>query len=479
MIVYILKSTVLLGLLWSLYKLFLENEKMHRFNRGYLLIALVVSFTAPLITFDIQPNTEIAGINIDVIEQTVNTPARAVSRTIEPILSAPPSAEITRSAPEESAGFSLSLKQVVIGLYLLISALLLIRFMIGLFQIRKTISCGERVSYKKSQLVLVNQPIVPQSFLQYIFLNKQQYENGELGDDILEHEYTHVRQLHSFDVLLIECLKVIFWFNPFLYLFKNSMLVNHEFLADDYVVRKLGKPNEYQNTLLRFSSVGSATNLSSSLNFGLTKKRFNMLSKKASKTRMLPKALFVIPVFSILTMMFCADLSSSDNSTIYTNNDGLQAEAVNNFPHGSYWTVWLDSNGNPFSGKQTWLYKANDRIARIEHYENGNQIHVEIFSDNGDLTYVGESEFFENNDIRHLKHYRKYDSLERYLDFEAKWEQNLYTVKEYFQNGQLKSEYSFNTEINKYDGLAFLYDQEGNLLSQNRYEDGELVEKIK
>jgi MFS superfamily sulfate permease-like transporter len=78
-----------------------------------------------------------------------------------------------------------------------------------------------------------------------------------------------------------------------------------------------------------------------------------MLSKKASKSRMLPKALFVIPVFSILTLMFCADISSSNNSTIYTTGDGLHAEGVNNFPQSSYWTVWLDSNGNPFTGKQT------------------------------------------------------------------------------------------------------------------------------
>jgi beta-lactamase regulating signal transducer with metallopeptidase domain len=325
MIVYILKSTVLLGLLWGLYKLFLENEKMHRFNRAYLLIALVVSFTAPLITFDIQPNTEVAGINIDAIEQTVNTPARAVSRTIEPILSPLPSTEITRSATEESAGFSLTLKQVLIGLYILISALLLIRFMMGLFQIRRTIKKAEIIDYKTAQIILVDQKITPQSFLQFIFINKHDYESGSISSEILEHELTHVRQFHSFDILLIEFLKVFFWFNPFLYGFKHSIMLNHEFLADQHVVSQVSDRSKYHDLLLQFSSSENAPVLQHRFSQANTKRRILMLSRKVNSFKSSLKTLIVLFV-ALIIIPACSNFDQSEEANIHHLTSELVAQ---------------------------------------------------------------------------------------------------------------------------------------------------------
>ncbi len=92
MIIYLIKSTLLLGILFGVYKLLLENEKIHRFNRFFLLFVLTFGLWAPLISFGIHPGQSIAGFKMQQMEQVVNAPAEAVSKSVESVISAKPAA---------------------------------------------------------------------------------------------------------------------------------------------------------------------------------------------------------------------------------------------------------------------------------------------------------------------------------------------------------------------------------------------------
>jgi len=220
--------------------------------------------------------------------------------------------------------------------------------------------------------------------------------------------------------------------------------------------------------------------LTNKLNFNLTIKRFKMMGTSRSIVRLIPIILAVTSVTSLLTLASFLDVFDGHPKEIYTNDLTLTALNENRGARGFYWITWLDSDGNPYSGEHCWLYRINDEVARKEFYEDGKQTLVEIFNEDGSQFVSYKSEFTtDENGVRYLKHIQKFDSSEQFLAFDAKWDQNIHTVREYFENGQLRYEFSFNTEKNKYEGFAFLYDEQGNLLKQERYENGILIETIK
>lgn len=312
MILYLIKSTLLLGVLLALYKLLLENEKMHRFNRLYLILALVLGFTAPLISIEITSNTHIAGLEMETLNKVVNEPTQRVSETIQKAIttSTPIQPSAVESMEETSSSRSFPVIPILWGVYGVVLGLLLIRFIAGLIQIRTNIKNSELDQFSQATLVLMDTPITPQSFLHYIFLNKQEYQSGKVGSEILEHEYTHVRQLHSVDVMFIELLKLLFWFNPLLYLYKHSIQLNHEFLADEYVVNNVTDISNYQKKLIEVCEVDAQTPVTSHFNYSSTWRRINMLSKSMNDLQIQLKKSLTLPVFVFLILFTSVSIGS-------------------------------------------------------------------------------------------------------------------------------------------------------------------------
>lgn len=259
MIIYLIKSTVLLCLLLGLYKLLLENEKMHFFNRFFLLFALGFGLAAPLITFEIKSNTRVIGVDIQQVQSLTNEPAEFISESVTPILipeneASTVSREITNT--ETTSAFpAFTVLNMILLIYGLGLCVLFIRFIIGLGEIINKIRVGDKKRTPAATLVLLDEAITPQSFLRWIFISKSDYESGKIGPEIMEHEQTHIRQLHSIDVILIEILKIVFWFNPVFYWYRTTMLLNHEFLADDGALLKSSSAQNYQELLLSYSNV--------------------------------------------------------------------------------------------------------------------------------------------------------------------------------------------------------------------------------
>ncbi len=202
----------------------------------------------------------------------------------------------------------------------------------------KQIKQNEKVDYSDTSIVLVPEDVLPQTFFTYIFLNKKEYLKQKIDHRIINHEMAHATQLHSIDIVLIELLNVVFWFNPIIKLYSQSIRTNHEFLADAFALKKVSSIRSYQELLLRsFTPLTSTNRFSSSVNYSLTKNRFIMMTKKTPlKTAFLKSG-------SALTILFASFVMFS-NTTALAQEDASPDEVI------EYCVLVLDNydqEGNP------------------------------------------------------------------------------------------------------------------------------------
>ncbi len=498
MIAYFIKSILLLGVLFLIYKLILENEKMHRFNRAFLIFALVFGLTGPLITFELDGMFSSQGnVPIPTVEPLVKAPAEFIEGSIDKI-TAPPVNNVDTSgqktitdsetqiqpattASEASAPFPL--KTVLWSIYGIVTAVLVIRLFGGILNLIRKPKGNQIVLFRKSKLVLLDEKIVPHSFLRYVFLNKDDYEAGKITPEILDHELAHVQQRHSWDVLFLEFLKALFWFNPLLYIFKRSIQLNHEFLADEFALSSGTDVKDYQKLLLSVAGRTQEEAVTSSLNYGLTKKRFSMMTKVGNKIRSGIMRLLMVPFIAILAFSFCSDIApegfiranggDSDTALYYK----LTHPENGNRTFGS--KLYYDNNGKLFSGVVKRYDKQTDSLLTTEHYENGYMVSSSFYGMND---FLGEKGITETEYIDHdWVATRFFNSDEVLIDERTSGsltEDGLKIWRQWYPNGQLKFEIPLNSEKD-YQGLITLYDPQGGISKQELYENGELIKKIK
>ena len=282
--IFILKSTAILGILWLGYILFLERENMHRFKRFYLLSAILAAICIPLITF-----TEV--VYIGQLDNTI-----LFQNEIIPF-------EIPQNFESIEVPFW-TLKTTLWSIYGIGALIFGIRFIKNLFRIIKTIKQNEKLEQNQITFVLLKQFIIPHTFFKYIFLNKLRFKNNDLPKEVILHEETHAKQKHSLDVFFIELMQVIFWFQPFIWLYKKHIKLNHEFLADQAVLNQGFEPANYQNTLLSFSSNHQDYSLINAINYSSIKKRFTVMKTQTPQTKKWLLSLLILPVLAILTYSF-------------------------------------------------------------------------------------------------------------------------------------------------------------------------------
>lgn len=289
---FLIKSTLSLAVFLAFYHLFLEREKMHVFNRFYLLFALVISLIIPFITIEIIK--EIPVLHHAVVNNSVELPVTISTVQI---------AEKVNYMP-----------YIMWSLYSLIALVLLIRFGKNIRKLLIKSKTNPAIRYQKAQLILVEEKIVPHTFLNSIFVNQDDYNTRNIEEELYTHELVHVTQKHTLDILFIELLKVIFWFNPLFILYKKAIQLNHEFLADQNVVLSHDNIPFYQTLLLKKSNENATVYLASNLNYLVTKKRLIMMSKTTSRTLGLLKKAAVIPVLAGLIYFFCIEIVAQEKT---------------------------------------------------------------------------------------------------------------------------------------------------------------------
>lgn len=282
MINYLLKSGILLIIFYAVYKLWLENEKMFRFNRGYLIGSLVFSLIIPLQLFSFNPfiGNSLNSIQLEgIVIRTTNVITDKT--TIYALMT-----------------YALSL------IYVIIAAVLSIRFILNLYSFYRKSKINKTQLINGEKVILIEEPILPHSFWNTIFINADDFENKKIPSELIVHEKAHLIQKHTLDILFIEVLQIIFWFNPLLILYKKAIKLNHEFLADEAVNHQFNSVSYYQNLLLDIASNKTNVALASNINYLITKKRFLMMAKKQSPIKITFKVFTVGVVYSLLLLAF-------------------------------------------------------------------------------------------------------------------------------------------------------------------------------
>ncbi len=315
MMIYLIKAILCSGIFLALYLCLLEREKMHRFNRFYLLGSLLISFLIPLI----EVETQSIPLPTQIIENLSVLPDnQPIAKNIVPL----------KTTKIDSEYFS---KETVLWtIYLLISMIFLIRFFRNLFIIFFRKNKSQSLDYKGIKLVLIEQNQTPHSFFSTIFLNKNAYQSGEIAAEIIEHELAHARQKHSLDVLFFEWLFTLFWFNPFLFFYGKFIRLNHEFLADEAVLERCENRAKYQYLLLHAIGLNQKMLLTSQFNYSYTKKRFKMMNIQPNKKKAIVLQVAMLPFLMIMLVLFgkigfAQQAKTEQKAAIHSQNDASQA----------------------------------------------------------------------------------------------------------------------------------------------------------
>lgn len=285
---FLIKSTITLFVLLAVYYLFLEKEKIHIFNRFYLLFSLVFSMVIPFITIEVIE---------EIAQPAIETGSIQILQGSAVVL-------------EETNYLAIGLW----SLYTVVTFILAIRFISNIIKISSKMKSNTPIDYKNAKLILVPEKTLPHTFLNTIFINETEYNNREIEAELYTHELTHVSQKHTMDILFIEILKTVFWFNPIFIFYKKAIQLNHEFLADEKVVTSYNNVPFYQSLLLSKANENQTFYLASNLNYLITKKRLLMMTKTTSKTKALLKKAMLMPIVATLLFLLCTKVVAQETN---------------------------------------------------------------------------------------------------------------------------------------------------------------------
>jgi hypothetical protein len=299
---FLIKSTITLFVLLAVYYLFLEKEKIHVFNRFYLLFSLVFSMVIPFITIEVIQ---------EIAQPTVTSGNIQILQGSAVIL-------------EETNYLAIGLW----SLYAVVTLVLAIRFISNIIKISSKMKSNTPIEYKNAKLILVPEKTLPHTFLNTIFINETEYNNRQIEAELYTHELTHVAQKHTLDILFIEIFKTVFWFNPIFIFYKKAIQLNHEFLADEKVVTSYNNVPFYQSLLLSKANENPTFYLASNLNYLITKKRLIMMTKTTSKTKAILKKIALIPFIFLVVFFLCLKTIAQGSNTIIKVQSGTKEKAT-------------------------------------------------------------------------------------------------------------------------------------------------------
>ena len=281
---FLVRSSAGIALFYIVYWVFLRNETFHHANRWYFIGALSSSVLLPL--FPVRYAVPFEPGDNTIMFQALNENFS----NIQPEYSA---------GSEASAGIGLI--NILAGVYIIGAFLVLMRLLIHtgilihlLTESKIVLKEGIRIAENKKYNTAF-------TFFNTIFINPEFIRYNDLPK-IVAHEKVHIREYHWCDLVIIELLTVIFWFNPFIWFYEHSIRQNHEYLADRGVISMGYSADQYRALLINQSMGIQVIGLTNSLNFSLNKNRFKMMTK--NKTPRLRSFKFLVSLPVLVTILF-------------------------------------------------------------------------------------------------------------------------------------------------------------------------------
>ncbi len=330
-IIYLLQSGACLAGFYFVYKLFLSRETLHRFNRMLLLSVIAVSAALPLCRITVERELPVAAA-IPTVNITEITDVQTVTEK------------------------ALDCKTILCTVFLLGMAAAVARLIFSIASLRRVIASGTTSTTDDGIcLTIVGDDTKPFSWMNHIVISAKDAEEDRRI--IIAHETAHIRLRHSWDIMAVDIVGCLQWFNPALWLLRRELQSLHEYEADDAVLASGINIKEYQMLLIKKAVGGRLQTIANCLNHSKLKNRITMMLQKPSSRWSAGKALLMLPLVGLSLGAFARTVYvlPQEQDKIMQNSSNIQiAEVVNSTDtlKSSVVTVRKADNGTAQSEKK-------------------------------------------------------------------------------------------------------------------------------
>ncbi len=321
---YLLQSAAGVATLSIAYRLLLTKQPWFGIRRLILLTIIVFGFAGPFVASAIFSISGTGATGLVAGEYSIR------NLTIQ-------LAEITIS-PNTFPEYNMTLFQILSVVYFTGVIIFSFRFLVQGYRLFRLFKKSEKVKQNGMTFVLLKEGSPAFSFFNFIFLDKDLYSMKENPEHIIRHETVHVRQMHSIDIILVEMLIIVQWFNPFIYLLKRSVVENNEFLADRKMAKQFTDVSDYKLLLLNNALPKETWFQTNNFSYSLIKKRFKMMEKEKSKMRLILSTLGFLVVFALVTVS-CSNDKGTEITDLQTKQKSAQAVEKATTPEDTVFTV--------------------------------------------------------------------------------------------------------------------------------------------
>jgi TonB family protein len=283
---YLWEGSICLALTVGFYKVFFEKLTFFQWNRFMLLILLVAAALIPVLTFDLAPSMTV------------------LPEVLLPVFSV--GGQIESGSMVSTSNFSW--QEILFFAYLIGVVIASSKFIWGTLKLWIQLKSASFQVYNGNKLV-IHPRFEPASFFGYIMLPRFDPSDAD-HQLILLHESVHCSQKHTWDLVLVQLLKVFFWFNPFIFMYERLIREVHEFQADHFVTR-FHSELAYSKLLLRLVTKSNSNQLVHSFNQFQTKKRIIMMTQTNTKPIQKARFILALPLLALFIAVFSCESSAN------------------------------------------------------------------------------------------------------------------------------------------------------------------------
>lgn len=311
LLLYILKSTICLILFYLGFKALLSNDTFFRFNRWVLLGGIGICMLLPVIK--IQTSEPL------LIQQPIIHLEKMIAGEETVAIHLPDNNSGVDITPVTGPARMIDWGQIIALLYWAGVVFCLMTTLLSFRKMFVLIRSGRKLQQGRYTLIIVPSCVSPFSWGRYIILSEEDYE--KYPDEILTHEMMHLKSHHSIDLLFMECILWLHWFNPAIWLLKRELKDIHEYQADKGVLTLGIDATKYQLLLVKKAVGSSLYTLANSFNHSKIKKRITMMLKGKSNNWARLKLLLLVPVGLIVLNAFARPEVNRQLETLVQSKD--------------------------------------------------------------------------------------------------------------------------------------------------------------
>lgn len=272
---YLLEANLYLLLFYGFYRLLLAKTTFYNGNRYFLLASLVLAFLIPL-------------VQLSYLKPTIS------------------GYQNSASTATENFNATIGIELVVQVGYIIVCSIFIIKLILSLLKITHLWRNGRKHNADNYTIVELNEKLAAFSFFNILFIHPNLMHNGT----VIRHEMTHIKEKHSYDLLLLETIQIVSWFNPIIYLIRKDLKLLHEFIADQATTQEQINKHEYAMFLIESSLINFSIPFTNQFfNSQILKQRINMLNKE--KTAKWVKLHFALAIPLLLGMLCLSTLAFS------------------------------------------------------------------------------------------------------------------------------------------------------------------------